>query len=115
MIDEERWARLLPELLVEVLRRVEATDGERWPASEGLRFVLLSGQTLSKVHDKNLVILFAGSKDEMFFDSRAWLDSDCEDDFYSVNGLILRIKILMGGKCEAVDNNYYASRGRVRR
>ncbi|XP_006645240.1 uncharacterized protein At3g27210 [Oryza brachyantha] len=28
----------------------------------------------------------SGSKDEMFFDSRAWLDSDCEDDFYSVNG-----------------------------
>ncbi|KAK1294891.1 Uncharacterized protein QJS10_CPA16g00988 [Acorus calamus] len=27
-----------------------------------------------------------GSKDETFFDSRAWLDSDCEDDFYSVNG-----------------------------
>ncbi|XP_072151213.1 uncharacterized protein At3g27210 isoform X2 [Setaria viridis] len=28
----------------------------------------------------------AGSKDEVFFESRAWLDSDCEDDFYSVNG-----------------------------
>ncbi|GJM92059.1 hypothetical protein PR202_ga08486 [Eleusine coracana subsp. coracana] len=28
----------------------------------------------------------SGSKDEMFFESRAWLDSDCEDDFYSVNG-----------------------------
>ncbi|CAO1942822.1 unnamed protein product [Urochloa humidicola] len=27
-----------------------------------------------------------GSKDEVFFESRAWLDSDCEDDFYSVNG-----------------------------
>ncbi|KAJ0972664.1 hypothetical protein J5N97_020623 [Dioscorea zingiberensis] len=26
-----------------------------------------------------------GSKEEIFFDSRAWLDSDCED-FYSVNG-----------------------------
>nr|XP_009381331.1 PREDICTED: uncharacterized protein At3g27210 isoform X1 [Musa acuminata subsp. malaccensis]XP_009381332.1 PREDICTED: uncharacterized protein At3g27210 isoform X1 [Musa acuminata subsp. malaccensis]XP_018675090.1 PREDICTED: uncharacterized protein At3g27210 isoform X1 [Musa acuminata subsp. malaccensis] len=29
---------------------------------------------------------FAGSKEEIFFDSRAWLDSDCEDDFFSVNG-----------------------------
>ncbi|KAG1363474.1 hypothetical protein COCNU_11G003010 [Cocos nucifera] len=29
---------------------------------------------------------FERSKDEIFFDSRAWLDSDCEDDFYSVNG-----------------------------
>lgn len=27
-----------------------------------------------------------GSKEEAFFDSRPWLDSDCEDDFYSVNG-----------------------------
>lgn len=27
-----------------------------------------------------------GSKGEMFFDSRMWLDSDCEDDFFSVNG-----------------------------
>ncbi|PKA61263.1 Uncharacterized protein AXF42_Ash006160 [Apostasia shenzhenica] len=26
-----------------------------------------------------------GSKD-IFFDSRAWLDSDCDDDYYSVNG-----------------------------
>ncbi|KAK8473268.1 hypothetical protein PHAVU_001G095300 [Phaseolus vulgaris] len=25
-------------------------------------------------------------KDESFFDSKAWLDSDCEDDFYSVKG-----------------------------
>lgn len=29
--------------------------------------------------------VFAGSKEETFFDSQAWLDSDC-DDFYSVNG-----------------------------
>ncbi|KAJ6838493.1 uncharacterized protein M6B38_320260 [Iris pallida] len=27
-----------------------------------------------------------GSKREMFFDSRMWLDSDSEDDFFSVNG-----------------------------
>ncbi|KAH9792027.1 hypothetical protein KPL71_003965 [Citrus sinensis] len=27
-----------------------------------------------------------GSKEETFFDSQPWLDSDCEDDFYSVNG-----------------------------
>ncbi|XP_042464823.1 uncharacterized protein At3g27210-like [Zingiber officinale] len=24
--------------------------------------------------------------EELFFDSRVWLDSDCEDDFFSVNG-----------------------------
>jgi len=28
----------------------------------------------------------SGSKDEMFFESQGWLDSDCEDDFHSVNG-----------------------------
>ncbi|KAF3963743.1 hypothetical protein ACB098_01G249500 [Castanea mollissima] len=27
-----------------------------------------------------------GSKEETFFDSQPWLESDCEDDFYSVNG-----------------------------
>ncbi|KAL4192529.1 hypothetical protein AMTRI_Chr06g172450 [Amborella trichopoda] len=27
-----------------------------------------------------------GSKEETYFDSHAWLDSDCEDDFVSVNG-----------------------------
>jgi len=27
-----------------------------------------------------------GSKEETFFDSQAWLESDCEDDFLSVNG-----------------------------
>lgn len=27
-----------------------------------------------------------GSKEEAFFDSKPWLDSDCEEDFYSVNG-----------------------------
>ncbi|XWS32648.1 hypothetical protein CRYUN_Cryun22dG0008200 [Craigia yunnanensis] len=33
-----------------------------------------------------MILRFAGSKDETFFDSQAWLDSDCEDDFLSVNG-----------------------------
>ncbi|KAL7106668.1 hypothetical protein ACP275_06G008200 [Erythranthe tilingii] len=28
----------------------------------------------------------SGSKDEAFFDSQPWLESDCEDDFVSVNG-----------------------------
>ncbi|KAK7380996.1 hypothetical protein VNO78_33518 [Psophocarpus tetragonolobus] len=27
-----------------------------------------------------------GSKEEAYFDSKPWLDSDCEDDFYSVSG-----------------------------
>lgn len=33
-----------------------------------------------------VVFSFAGSKEEIFFDSQPWLESDCEDDFYSVNG-----------------------------
>jgi len=27
-----------------------------------------------------------GSKEDTFFDSKAWIDSDCEDDFFSVKG-----------------------------
>ncbi|TVU20334.1 hypothetical protein EJB05_36539 [Eragrostis curvula] len=30
--DDDRWSRLLPELVAEVVRRVEASGGERWPA-----------------------------------------------------------------------------------
>ena len=37
----------------------------------------------------------AGSKEEAFFDSQAWLDSDCDDDFLSVNGGKIQIYILM--------------------
>jgi hypothetical protein len=30
---------------------------------------------------------FSGSSiDETFFEATPWLESDCEDDFYSVNG-----------------------------
>ncbi|XP_076913396.1 uncharacterized protein At3g27210-like [Bidens hawaiensis] len=35
--------------------------------------------------DNNNIIDF-GSKEETFFDSQAWLESDCESDFMSVNG-----------------------------
>lgn len=37
-----------------------------------------------KVNNSNC--LLAGSKEDAFFDSKPWLDSDCEDDFFSVNG-----------------------------
>ncbi|OEL30241.1 hypothetical protein BAE44_0008741 [Dichanthelium oligosanthes] len=33
-----------------------------------------------------LGIIFGSSKDETFFEATPWLESDCEDDFYSVNG-----------------------------
>ncbi|CAM0884037.1 unnamed protein product [Alopecurus aequalis] len=29
---------------------------------------------------------YASSRDEVFFEASPWLDSDCEDDFFSVNG-----------------------------
>nr|CAB3477908.1 unnamed protein product [Digitaria exilis] len=34
--QEERWARLLPELLSDVVRRVEASGGERWPGRKDI-------------------------------------------------------------------------------
>ncbi|KAG4927071.1 hypothetical protein JHK82_052851 [Glycine max] len=37
-----------------------------------------------------------GSKEEAFFDSKAWLDSDCEDDFYSVNGVMTWMILVRG-------------------
>lgn len=40
----------------------------------------------SPVKHKSLSIPDTGSKDETFFDSNVWLDSDCDDDFMSVNG-----------------------------
>ncbi|KAJ8424031.1 hypothetical protein Cgig2_024958 [Carnegiea gigantea] len=30
--------------------------------------------------------VFLGSKEETFYDTQAWLESDCDDDFYSVDG-----------------------------
>ncbi|THG22835.1 hypothetical protein TEA_023148 [Camellia sinensis var. sinensis] len=33
-----------------------------------------------------LEMILRGSKGETFFDSQPWLESDCEDDFFSVNG-----------------------------
>ncbi|ONK71893.1 uncharacterized protein A4U43_C04F13460 [Asparagus officinalis] len=47
----------------------------------------LNGESAVKVVGSHLSMRSSfGSKDETFFDSRAWLDSDCEDDFFSVNG-----------------------------
>ncbi|XP_006654779.1 tubby-like F-box protein 10 [Oryza brachyantha] len=34
--EEDRWGGLLPELVAEVVRRVEASGGERWPARKDL-------------------------------------------------------------------------------
>ncbi|GFQ03354.1 uncharacterized protein at3g27210 [Phtheirospermum japonicum] len=44
------------------------------------------GMHHSSLSYRPLVFVDAGSKDESFFDSQPWLESDCEDDFVSVNG-----------------------------
>ncbi|XP_031403789.1 uncharacterized protein At3g27210-like isoform X2 [Punica granatum] len=38
------------------------------------------------IHDPFPQMMMCGSKEDIFFDSRQWLDSDSEDDFFSVNG-----------------------------
>ncbi|KAI3919570.1 hypothetical protein MKX01_018393 [Papaver californicum] len=52
-------------------------------------------ESSSEANDKNLLISSPaldfksqnfGSKEENFFDSQAWLESDCDEDFRSVNG-----------------------------
>ncbi|KAL8097640.1 uncharacterized protein At3g27210-like [Apium graveolens] len=55
----------------------------------GLPFVSKTNNHLiipSPVKQKSLSVPVTGSKDETFFDSNVWLDSDCDDDFMSVNG-----------------------------
>lgn len=42
--------------------------------------------------------LSAGSKEDAFFDSKPWLDSDCDDDFFSVNGGMNLLKFLVSRK-----------------
>ncbi|PSR87491.1 hypothetical protein CEY00_Acc30539 [Actinidia chinensis var. chinensis] len=49
-------------------------NGDRPIAEGGLK-----SQPVASVRD-------VGGKEETFFDSQPWLESDCEDDFFSVNG-----------------------------
>ncbi|WOL11403.1 hypothetical protein Cni_G20165 [Canna indica] len=46
----------------------------------------LSAEDAPKGLDSETKQVDFGSKEEAFFDSQGWLDSDCEDDFVSVNG-----------------------------
>ncbi|XP_074585472.1 uncharacterized protein At3g27210-like [Curcuma longa] len=61
-------------------------------ASKAKRFFLASPAKEKSLCEANPVDGFdlrsleLGSKDEIFFDTQVWLDSDCEDDFFSVNG-----------------------------
>ncbi|XP_020599405.1 uncharacterized protein At3g27210 [Phalaenopsis equestris] len=62
--------------------------------SSRLRRFLFSRQVKEKSPDDSKVVnpgpgfgpTDFGSRQDMFFDSRGWLDSDCEDDYYSVKG-----------------------------
>uniref|UniRef100_A0ACD5VUV0 Uncharacterized protein n=1 Tax=Avena sativa TaxID=4498 RepID=A0ACD5VUV0_AVESA len=38
------------------------------------------------MHNDHVLIVGPSSRDEAFFEASPWLDSDCEDDFFSVNG-----------------------------
>ncbi|WOG93504.1 hypothetical protein DCAR_0312789 [Daucus carota subsp. sativus] len=48
--------------------------------------VQIGGLGLKSQADPSINFPDLGSKEEAFFDSQAWLDSDCDDDFLSVNG-----------------------------
>lgn len=47
----------------------------------GLRRRGSAGELSSKIKPPQ-----SGSREETFFDSQSWLDSDCEDDFVSIHG-----------------------------
>ncbi|KAF0931841.1 hypothetical protein E2562_005804 [Oryza meyeriana var. granulata] len=71
---------------VDLKRKVE---GKQQQPRQGLapRARVLESMILTEMGLCPYSLIFdSGSKDGMFFDSRAWLDSNCEDDFYSVNG-----------------------------
>uniref|UniRef100_A0A5B6Z0E2 Uncharacterized protein n=1 Tax=Davidia involucrata TaxID=16924 RepID=A0A5B6Z0E2_DAVIN len=54
-------------------------NGDRPIAQVGLKSQWSLSQPVTTFRD-------FGSKEETFFDSQPWLESDCEDDFFSVNG-----------------------------
>ncbi|KAL9230900.1 hypothetical protein vseg_006191 [Gypsophila vaccaria] len=47
---------------------------------------VLSHAFKSRVSPFNSSYRSHGSREEAFYDTQGWLESDCEDDFYSVNG-----------------------------
>lgn len=54
-------------------------NGDRPIAEGGLKSQWSQSHPVTTVRD-------FGSKEETFFDSQTWLESDCDDDFVSVNG-----------------------------
>ncbi|XAR58269.1 hypothetical protein NMG60_11026704 [Bertholletia excelsa] len=54
-------------------------NGDSPTSGEELKSKWSPSRPAAMVHD-------FGSREETFFDSQAWLDSDCDDDFFSVKG-----------------------------
>ncbi|XP_031107533.1 uncharacterized protein At3g27210-like [Ipomoea triloba] len=48
--------------------------------------IKVTGLPLHSQHSSPHPMIIGSKEEEMFFDSQPWLESDCEDDFYSIKG-----------------------------